>query len=56
MYTYYPSSGKWVKVKRGKPATKKQIAFLKRMGWESLDLTKYGASVIIRSILEMQNE
>jgi len=51
MYSYQPTSGKWNKVIRGKPATEKQQAFLIKLGWGREDLTAGGAWVLINAII-----
>ncbi len=51
MYTFRPSSEKWVKVKRGLPATEKQQQLLVKLGWGRDDLTIIGASHLIDAIL-----
>ena len=53
LYTYRDSDEKWHLIENGIPATVKQIQFMKKLGWKYTNFTKYGAHIIIKSILEM---
>ena len=52
MWDYKHYNNKWSKSVNLEPATEKQQKYLEILGWGRDNLTKNGASVIIRSILE----
>lgn len=51
MYDFVPSTQKWRKAIRKRPATKKQKVFLKELGWDDTNYTKRGAWFVIDAIL-----